>query len=427
MKLKNEALKKLYDKLASGTLVFSISEQSPIDKAFAECDEELSESVTFEHIKNLQDSNDILRKSEATLLEANAVLASKKRQFEKDLDDAKKQLKYFTLSRDDWRARAKHAEKEVEDLKETLKKANADRTELQKDRDSYCGLYTELRKDYDKLFEENKQISELRRENAAMHELIDIKNEEISQRIKNYQDLSIKLKRCQINVGKESRYLWDMLQMVRDVKPEEFDPECETLGDVIDMDLEDFLDAYKKWEEEKKKKKEEEKKKEVESMRSYLMDFCIERSCRYCPLHSTSFKCGRGIWFDKIPDDEIKKYYDRVMEINKPNPPSYFRSTIEAVFTAEAKINKDLLKDICGIKPKEEEHKLEYGDAVRLPWCDCDYMYIGPDEKEETLVHLFYPENHAIVTTHISNVRYNGGRILVSEEDDIRKIWKYMK
>ena len=84
-----------------------------------------------------------------------------------------------------------------------------------------------------------------------------------------------------------------------------------------------------------------------------------------------------------------------------------------SVFQEE--INKDLLEKVCGIKLDEEEHKLEYGDAVRLPWRDYDYMYIGPDEKEESLVRMFDPKNHAIVTSHIANVRYSGCKIIITE------------
>lgn len=305
---------------------------------------------------------------------------------------------------------------QLKSMTERLDKSIADRKELQADRDFWV---------HDSA-EKTVEIQSLKNDlDDAKKQLEEIKQEFKQSYSDGYSD------------GNEEgqNELWEMLQMINDVKPFEapYFEDVTSMNDIISWDLEDFKEAYDKWEAEKKK--EEEKKKEVESMRSYLMDFCNERPCTsYCPLHSTSFKCGRGIWFDKIPDDEIKKYYDRVkkyydrvMEINKPNPPSYFRSTIETVFTAEAKINKDLLKDICGIKPKEEEHKFEYGDAVRIPWCNYDYMYIAPDEKEKTLVRLFDPNIHAIVTTHISNVRYNGGRILVSEEDDIRKIWKYMK
>ena len=222
-----------------------------------------------------------------------------------------------------------------------------------------------------------------------------------------------------------------MLQNVRDMNLlKEFDPECECLGDVIDMDLEDFKEVYDKWEAEQKKAAEEAKKQRVEYMRDYLKKFCVGKLCFGCPLYNASEPVSSCL-FSKLTDEEIEKRYKKVIEsddkkITAPisaRLPQPWECTIEGT----VEINEDILKVVCGIKTKEEEHKLEYGDAVRLPWRDYDYMYIGPDEKEETLVHLFDPENHAIVTTHISNVRYNGGRILVSEEDDIRKIWKYMK
>lgn len=252
--------------------------------------------------------------------------------------------------------------------------------------------------------------------------------------------------------------LWEMLQMVKDMQPDEFDPECECLGDVIDMDLEDFKEAYGKW---------EAKKKHVEYMRGYLKRYCVGKLCFGCPLYNASEPVSSCL-FSKLTDEEVEKRYRKVIEserkvIAADNPCSGVREKVkeacdafaeglkaglasevkevpvscdipikglaswECTIDATVEINKDLLKDICGIKPKEEEHKFEYGDAVRIPWCNYDYMYIAPDEKEKTLVRLFDPNIHAIVTTHISNVRYNGGRILVSEEDDIRKIWKYMK
>ena len=138
MKLKNDTLQKLYDTLVSAGVRMSPYADSPVYEAFRECDEKLSGLLVFEHIKSLK----------------------------KDLDDAKNQLKYFTDSRDAWRGRAKHAEAEVEALKkdnkdlekrlmettETLEKVNSDRN-------FYHGLYTDLRKDYDKLSEENRKLN----------------------------------------------------------------------------------------------------------------------------------------------------------------------------------------------------------------------------------------------------------------------------
>ena len=290
---------------------------------------------------------------------------------------------------------------QLKSMTERLDKSIADRKELQADRDIWFRKNGEKQAEIEEL---KKQLEEIKQEFKQMY-------------ADGYSD------------GNEEgqNELWEMLQMVKDVNLlKEFDPECECLGDVIDMDLEDFKEAYVKWELKQKKAAEEAKKQHVEFMRGYLKRYCVGKLCFGCPLYNASEPVSSCL-FSKLTDEEIEERYKKAAESERDKMPRYFTSTIEAVFTAEAKINKDLLEKVCGVKPKEEEHKLEYGDVVRLPCCNYDYMYIAPDEKEETLVRLFDPNIHAIVTTHISNVRYNGGRILVSEEDDIRKIWKYMK
>ena len=301
---------------------------------------------------------------------------------------------------------------QLEGTKEGLDKVIADRNELQADRDFWVHDSTE----------KTVEIQSLKTDlDDAKKQLEEIKSEFKQSYADGYSD------------GNEEgqNELWEMLQNVRDMNLlKEFDPECECLGDVIDMDLEDFKEAYGKWEAEQKKVAEEAKKQRVEYMRDYLKKFCVGKLCFGCPLYNASEPVSSCL-FSKLTDEEVEERYKKVIEsddkkITAPisaRLPQPWECTIEGT----VEINEDILKVVCGIKTKEEEHKLEYGDAVRLPWRDYDYMYIGPDEKEETLVHLFDPENHAIVTTHISNVRYNGGRILVSEEDDIRKIWKYMK
>lgn len=339
----------------------------------------------------------------------------KNKDLQEQLDKLKDRLTYSAL---------KNMETEIGRLKESLEKSIADRSELQADRDIW----------FRKNGEKQAEIEELKKKIQSLKDDIEFK----ALCRDGWRDRAEKAER-QLEENKQSysngysdgneegqNELWEMLQLVRDMQPNEFDVECECLGDVIDMDLEDFKEAYGKWEAEQKKAAEEAKKQHVDYMRDYLKRYCIGKLCFSCPLYNASEPVSSCL-FSKLTDEEVEKRYRKVVDSEWEKAPRYFRSTIETVFTAEAKINKDLLKDICGIKPKEEEHKLEYGDAVRLPWRDYDYMYIGPDEKEETLVHLFDLENHAIVTTHVSNVRYNGGRILVAEEDDIRKIWKYMK
>lgn len=324
MKLKNEALKRLYDKLGfDDTLVFGISRQSQIDKAFIECDEELSDSITFAQIKDLQDRCDIFEKSNGTLLGANLDLATKKRQLEKDLD-------YFKHSRDNWRARAKHAEEEVEGLKKKLDfqqntidglrknrvKLAEMRDELQKDRDSYRDLYTELSKEFDKLSAENKK-SNVR---------ADCLHEETKYYRKHYKEQSAKIEElksrlnsmCDVKYGEYVRSrdtgykngqtdLWNMLQNVNDAKPFELAtcfPDVSCMDDILSWDLEDFLDAYKSWQE-----KEEQER--IKHMRDYLERFCTGRKCYNCPLHGDEFGCGRGKWFYDMTYEELKKHYEK--------------------------------------------------------------------------------------------------------------------
>ena len=282
MKLKNEALQKLYDKLASDTFAFNVVEQSIIDAIFKECDEELSDSITFAQIKDLQDRCDIFEKSNGTLLGANLDLATKKRQLEKDLDDAKKNVEYFRHSRDDWKSRAKHAEGEVEGLKkkldfqqndiirlrkdrdrkdEAITKLAEIRDELQKERDSQRDLYAELGKAYDELSADNKK---LKARADGLHE-------EVLWYRKHYKEQSAKIgelksrlnSMCNVKYGEYVRSrdtgykngqidLWNKLQNVNDAKPFELAacfPDVSCMDDILSWDLEDFLDAYKNWQE----------------------------------------------------------------------------------------------------------------------------------------------------------------------------------
>lgn len=299
MKLKNEALQKLYDKLGfDDTLVFGISRQSQIDKAFIECDEELSDSITFAQIKDLQDRCDIFEKSNGTLLGANLDLATKKRQLEKDLANAKKQMGYFTTSRDNWKSRAKHAEEEVEDLKKKL-------VELQQD-------YHEL---YEKNGESNARLDCLRGEvkwyrNRYRDQYDKIR--ELKFRLNSMYDVKygeyVRSRDTGYKNGQTD--LWDMLQNVNDAKPFELAtcfPDVTCMDDILSWDLEDFLDAYKSWQE----KNEQER---IDDMRGYLDWFCMGRACCKCPLRTDEFKCGRGIWFRDIADEDIQRYYKKVRE-----------------------------------------------------------------------------------------------------------------
>lgn len=286
MKLKNEALQELYDKLASDTLAFnaSVEEQIIIDEIFKKCDEELSDLITFAQIKDLQDRCDIFEKSNGTLLGANLDLATKKRQLEKDLEY--------------WKSRAKHAEEEVKDLRKKLVELQQDYHELYEKNEKSNSRTDCLRKEVgwyrNRYREQYDKIRELR---FRLNSMYDVKyGEYVRSRDTGYKN------------GQTD--LWDMLQNVNDAKPFELaacfsDVSC--MADILSWDLEDFLDAYKSWQE----KKDQER---IDDMRGYLDWFCMGRACCKCPLRTDEFKCGRGIWFHDIADEDIQRYYKKVRE-----------------------------------------------------------------------------------------------------------------
>ena len=405
MKLTNNALQELYETIVNGTFSFSPYAECPIDKAFRKCDDRLSESITFEHIKKLENDNDVLRRSNDILLSENADLANKKKKLEKDLDDFKNRLNYCTHSRDNWRARAKYAEDEIEALKkdnkdlekrlmettETLEKVNADRN-------SYHDLYTELKKDYDKLFEENRKLKAR----------TDCLRYEVEWYRKHYKEQSDKTRELKSTLNSiygrngvsKNCYdqgqtdLWVALQNVNNSQPFEIAtcfPDVTGMEDILNWDLEDFLDAYKKWWEEKEKER-------LDHMRDYLARFCEGRVCEACPLGSNEYKCGCGYSFKKhadddwkiIPDEELERYYNKawhgdadcMSETRKRvkeacdafaeglkaclasevkevpvscDIPIKDLSSWECTIEATVEINKDLLEKVCGVKPDDKK------------------------------------------------------------------------
>ena len=220
-------------------------------------------------------------------------------------------------------------------LQERLDKSIADRSELQADRDIW----------FRKNGEKQAEIEELKKQ------LEEIKQEFKQSYADGYSD------------GNEEgqNELWEMLQMVKDMQPNEFDVECECLGDVIDMDLEDFKEAYGKWEAEQKKVAEEAKKQHVDYMRDYLKRYCIGKMCFGCPLYDTS-KPVSSCLFSKLTDEEIEERYRKVID-------SQYKKIIESrdkkiaapisarlpqpwecSIEAKVEINEDILKVVCGIK-----------------------------------------------------------------------------
>ena len=550
MKLKNAALQELYETIVNGTFSFSPYAECPIDKAFRKCDEELSGSAMFEHIKRLQSDNDILKRANEVLLSANMDLTSKNHkleQLEKDLDGAKSSVEYFKASRDDWRSRARHEEEEkieqvkrADNLAEQVNKALGEKSKLQQEVD-------QLKKDKRwleqsrlewakravergrKLNEAEKEIGQLKNrldkvsaDRTELQKDRDIWFRKNGEKLAEIAELKKQLDGLR-DIGYEQGQtdLWDKLQKVNDSQPNEFDVECESMYDVITMDLENFLDTYKEWQE----------REETDRMREWLVDFCWGRVCEGCPLESKEYKCGCGYSFKMtdpsdtriIPDKDIKRYYEKARGCGRytlndgklfatPNMEGVNKAITEAcknfckavrnadikitenlrngyTLKATADVDKDLLMKVCGVKPDEEEpksnelivttrgiitanysevtmnaikeavnkfekslpaldswestitgsikvddilgktdgteHEFEYGDAVRLPWRDYDYMYIDADKNH---INLFNPKTHTVVLVSPSEkLTYQGCKIILTDEEDLKKIWKDKK
>lgn len=263
---------------------------------------------------------------------------------------------------------------QLEDTKERLDKSIADRSELQ------------------------AEIEELKKKIQSLEDDIEFK----ALCRDGWRDRAEKAER-QLEEKKQQGYaegysdgneegqneLWEMLQMVKDMQPNEFDVECECLGDVIDMDLEDFKEAYGKWEAEQKKAAEEAKKQHVEHMRDYLRKYCVGKLCFGCPLYDAS-KPVSSCLFSKLTDEELEERYRKVIENERKvratdDPCSGVHEKVkeacdafaeglkaglasevkevpvscdipikdlaswECTIEAKVEINKDLLKDICGV------------------------------------------------------------------------------
>lgn len=337
MKLKNNALQELYDELVDCAISISPYVESPVEKAFKECDEKLSGSATFAHIKKLENDIDILKRDNEDLLFAKSEVVSYKHKLEKDIKGLHKQIQALKEFNSDLTSKNvdiatrnlelarknELLEAKVLETTETLDKVNSDRN-------SYYGLYTELRKDYDKLFEDNRKLKArtdclryevewYRKHYKEKSDKIGELKKQLGELTSQYQKLTIENKRLQNNV--RSGYdqgqtdLWVKLQNVNDSQPFELAtcfPDVTGMEDILNWDLEDFLDAYKKWWEEKEKDR-------LDHMRDYLARFCEGRLCKGCPLESNEFKCGCGYSFKKsadwdmriIPDEELEKYYEK--------------------------------------------------------------------------------------------------------------------
>lgn len=248
MKLKNSALQELYDAIVNSTITISPYEASPIDKAFKECDEKLSESITFAHVKDLEDRNDILEQSNKHLLKHLLEAISKTRKLEKEIEELKKQnenlaSQYQKLTIEN---------KRLQDANTTLEKASDDRTNLQEVVDKLSGENRSLNARIDCLRLEVNWYRNRYREQS--YKILGLKSRLNSMCGDEYLN---KLLDSTRNDGYEQgqKNLWDKLQEVSDYYyfggDDEFDTDdCEmtSMTDIIDnLNVDQFLEAYKNW------------------------------------------------------------------------------------------------------------------------------------------------------------------------------------
>lgn len=327
MKLKNSALQELYDVIVNGTLTFSPYEECPIDKAFRECDEKLQKDI------------DIWKCGNEILASANTDLASNKRKLEKELTDAKIQMKFLKASNDDWRRRANNAEKARDNIRAELEVKVKRMDEITKERDSYHDLYTELRKDYDKLFEESKQISELRHENAAMHELIDNKNEELEATLKDYDKLSKE------NRGLNART--DCLRLEAERYRKHYKEKSDKIGE-LKKQLDELTSQYQKLTIENKRLLNTARDDGYESGQKDLWDMLQEVSDYYYFGGDDEFDtddCEMISMTDIIDNLNVNQFLEAYKNWHKEQ-----KQTWECTLEGNIKINGDLLGKVCGIK-----------------------------------------------------------------------------
>jgi hypothetical protein len=139
------------------------------------------------------------------------------------------------------------------------------------------------------------------------------------------------------------------------------------------------------------------------------------------------------------PEEKKSKPGELVITTRGVTTANYSEATMNAIKEAVRRFEKSLpaldswestiegsikVDDILG-NTDNTEHKLEYGDAVRVPWRDYDYMYIGRDKRGDgKMIRLFDPKHHSVAYVS-SNVHLDirGYKIIIGNEEDLRKIW----
>lgn len=420
MKLKSKELQELYDKVISGTFTFTPSGEDPVDKLFRECDEKLDEHISYSYLRELQDSMDIIEKSNGVLLSANMEAISEKRKLEHKIEELKSSCDYFEQSRDEWRSRAESAEAdckayselyrescktvqklsiENKQLSEQISEAKADNEELKKHIDILSASEREalsakkaLEKDLDNASKRIKNLQEFNSEITSKNVDIATRNVELASKNELLKEHILENNKILANVISErdeleetlekanadrtelqkDRDIWFNNNSARKRAIEELNEENKSLKARTDC-LREEVKWYRKHYKEQSDKILELKsrlnsicgdeyraeQKSLIHMRNYMTDFCKGRLCVGCPFESDEYKCGNGYSFEKKYSTDTRIIPDEELKEYYDKAKNYlrtFRNDCSCTFEATVNINKDLLNAICGIKPGEDDN-----------------------------------------------------------------------
>lgn len=430
MRLNIDALQELYNTLTYGPVLTSPYAESPIDRAFKECDEKLSGSAAFAHIKDLENRCENLERSNKALRDDNDKLGDKAIELKKDIEELEKVKKRFKEG-------CMEKSKEIA----TLVSANADLSDrlakLQRNYDRINRLWTsqiqenmELRSKITNMQREKKNYETIAKEREEL-----LKEKDDIKRDNDAWQRRAKYAEKELDLAKRNKDGWRSRAMYAEKGYATLQKENTDLSGKI-------VDLKKKITELQKKgddltKKGEDLKKLINSVYGTTMNFrkdgMYELWNKLREFVDSTYSERLGCFLDVCSVEDLVEWdledfleeYEKWLKkrIMPENPIFYFDNKpviMGGTLEATVEVDKDLLAKVCGVK-----HKLDYGDAVRVPWRDYDYMYIGPEGKH---IRLFDPKTHTVVVVSVKdNLTYQGCKIILCDEDDIRKIWKDKK
>lgn len=426
MILKNNALQELYDTLTYGPITISPYADSPIVRAFKECDEKLSESATFAYIQSLENRCNNLERSNKALRDDNDKLGDKVIKLNKKNEQLEKDKKRF---KEGCAAKSKE--------NATLISANADLSDrlakLQRNYDRINSLWTDQIQENMEL---RSKIVDLKREKEGVEkELDDAKlnidgwRRRAEESEKRFGELLLKKydQSFEDLMKERDRYSGLYTELKKDYD-RLFEENRSLKSKIIDFkkritELQKKGDDLSKKAVALQKKKNGNYKNGMYDLWSKLRE--VADSTYTERLGCFLDVCGIEDLVEWNLEDFLEEYEKWVKKRLMPENPNFYFDNQPVTMEATVEVDKNLLEKVCGIKPEEEEHHLDYGDAVRVPWKSYDYMYIGPEGKH---IRLFDPKTHAVVLVSVTeNLTYQGCKIILCDEDDIRKIWKDKK